>query len=106
MKAYSKYRAVKTKLNGIVFDSKKEAKRYCELRLLEKADEISDLEIHVVYHLDVHGYHICNYEADFVYRKKDEDKRTVEDVKGFRTPEYRLKKELMKAIHGIDIVET
>lgn len=86
------------------FASKKEARRHGELLLLQKIGEISDLKTQVYYDLSVNGQMICAYAADFVY---NENGRTiVEDVKGFRTPVYRLKAKLMKAIFGITIKET
>jgi hypothetical protein len=79
----SKYRNIRTVLDGISFDSKAEAARYAELKLLERAGAISDLRTHpvfVVVDKDDHGGFI-RYEADFQYR--DEDKAMiVEDVKG------------------------
>lgn len=101
---YSKYRAVKTKVGDVLCDSKGEAKRYTDLLLLERAGEIQDLKHHVVYELIVEGSLICKYEADFTYLENH--KRIVEDFKGVRTAVYRLKKKLMRAIHGIEIRET
>jgi Protein of unknown function (DUF1064) len=101
----SKYRNVRT--NG--FASKKEAKRYQELKLLEKARKLCDLETQVRYKLEVSGQLICTYIADFVYLHLDDKGgwlMTVEDVKGVRTPVYKLKAKLMKAIYGITILET
>ncbi len=92
-------------VNGVVFDSKKEAKRYCTLKLMEKAKAISFLQYHVVYDIPVNGVRICSYEADFTYQD-EHGRRIIEDCKGFRTPIYRLKKKLMKAVHGVEITET
>jgi len=99
--AKSKYRNVRT--NG--FASKKEAARYQELKLLEKAGEISDLRTHPVFRLEINGVLICKYEADFSYRDW-QGLPITEDVKGVRTPIYKLKKKLMRAIYGIEILET
>lgn len=107
-KKASKYRNIKT--DG--FASKKEAKRYQELLLLEKAEDISGLRTQVKYPLVVNDQLICTYIADFVYdewssmSKYAVCKRVVEDCKGFRTPVYKLKKKLMDAIHHIVIKET
>jgi hypothetical protein len=98
----SKYRNVRTE----GFASKKEAARYKELLLLEKAGEISDIHTQVRFKLDVNNEHICDYVADFTYLKRDARWRTVEDCKGFKTPIYRIKKKLMKAVYGIEITET
>jgi len=102
----SKYHAIRTEVDGIKFASKKEAARYQELRLLERADSIRDLRLQVKYSLDVNGVHICNYLADFVYYDYRINTEIVEDSKGMRTSVYRLKCKLMKAIRGIDILET
>ena len=106
MKKRSKYNAVKTIVDGITFDSKKEANRYLELKLMEQSGEIRDLELQVPYSIDVEGYHICKYTADFQYWDNNEKKVITEDCKGFRTPSYRLKKKLLKAVHGVEIYET
>jgi hypothetical protein len=99
----SKYRNIKTEVDGIVFDSKAEAKRYAELRLLEKANEISDLRLQPKFNCKIHGQKICTYRADFDYYVGGQ--WVVEDVKGFRTPLYRLKKKLVEALYGIEIRE-
>ena len=100
----SKYNARKTEVDGYIFDSKKESNRYCELRLLEKADEITELELQPKFPLVVNGEKIATYIADFRYN--DHGKVVVEDTKGFRTREYRIKKKLVHALYGIEIVET
>ena len=100
----SKFNAKKTTIDGIVFDSKFEAERYCILSVREKAKEISNLELQVPFDILVNEQKICTYVADFVYI--EDDKRVVEDAKGVKTPEYRLKKKLMKAALDIDILET
>lgn len=100
----NKYRARKTVIDGITFDSAKEARRYSELKLLERGKAISQLKLQVVYHLMIGEQLICKYRADFAYVEKG--KIVVEDCKGFRTPEYKIKKKLMRALHGIEILET
>jgi len=98
----SKYRNIKTVVDGITFDSIKESVRYRQLMLLQRAGKIHHLELQARFDLDVNGMRICFYKADFVYN--DESGRcVVEDVKGILTPVFRLKYKLMKAIHGIDI---
>lgn len=99
----SKYRNVKTVLDGITFDSKREAIRYALLKLEEKAGRIWGLELQVPYPLRVFGALIATYRADFAYWR--DETRIVEDVKGVRTRDYIMKKKLMKALYGIDIVE-
>jgi hypothetical protein len=98
----SKYGNVKTKVDDILFDSKKEANRYCQLKLLAKAGTISELELQPKFDLVVNGLKICSYIADFKYVK--DDQIIIEDVKGVQTPEFKLKKKLMKAVHGIDVL--
>jgi hypothetical protein len=93
-----------TVVDGIRFQSKREANRFCELRLLEKAGEISNLGCQVPFSLLVNRMHIADYIADFVYRR--DGKEIIEDVKGHRTEVYRLKKKLMRACWGIEILET
>ena len=100
----TKYRAVKTEVDGIIFDSKKEAARYKELILLEKSGVISHLELQPRYDCVVNGKKICSYRADFRYF--NDQNSVVEDVKGFKTPVYRLKKKLVEALYpGIRILE-
>ena len=103
----SKYHAIKTEIDGIEFDSKKEAKRYQELKLLEQAKQIKYLQLQVPYILipkSKYGRQIT-YRADFVYFDNREQKVVVEDVKGIKTPVYKLKKRLMAEVHGIIIEE-
>jgi len=98
----SKYGNVKTKVDDILFDSKKEANRYCQLKLLARAGTISELELQPRFDLVVNGFKICTYIADFRYIK--DNKIIIEDVKGVQTQEFKLKKKLMKAVHGIDVL--
>ena len=116
-----KYRNVKTTLDGISFDSRKEANRYAELRILEKAGLIQNLQMQVKYVLipeqrepdtlgargGVHKGRLiekeCAYIADFVY--EEDGKSVVEDTKVFRTKDYIIKRMLMLKVHGIRIKE-
>lgn len=100
----SKYGNKRVEIDGIPFDSVAEARRYQELQLLEKAGEIRDLRVHTSWAIKVQEIMICKYECDFEYWTADGDV-VVEDVKGFRTREYRIKKRLMKALFGINIHE-
>lgn len=99
----SKYSNIKTVVNGIKFDSKLEAKRYGELRLLEKAGAITDLVLQARFPLSVDHQIIGSYVCDFLYLENG--KKVVEDCKGLPTPIYRWKKKHLKAQYGIDIVE-
>lgn len=120
-KNINKYHAKKTVVDGITFDSKKEAERWQELKLLESAGEISDLQRQVEYILIpeqrepytigkrggiVKGKLIerkASYIADFVYKENGET--VVEDAKGMRLPDYKLKRKMMLYLHGIRIRE-
>jgi hypothetical protein len=101
----NKYRNIRTTVDGVEFASKKEAKRYGDLRLLERAGEIADLELQPKFPIVVNGVKVAKYIADFVYLDCKTGERVVEDVKGMLTREYRLKKKLVKALHGIDVKE-
>ena len=100
----SKYGNIRTEAEGMKFSSKKEKKRWMDLRLMEKGKQITDLERQVRYPLEVNGTHICFYIADFVYRNGG--KLVVEDAKGMRTPVFDLKSKLMLAVHGVEILLT
>lgn len=106
----SKYHAKKTVVDGITFDSRKEAKRYSELKLLERAGAIKGLQRQVRYELipafDVDGKHYrpTSYVADFVY--VEDGREVVEDVKGYRTDVYRLKSKLFAYLFHVSITET
>jgi len=107
MEKKTKYGSRKTVMLGVAFDSAAEARRYQELRVMEVAGEITELQMQVKFSLDVNGVHICNFFPDFQYHSLRSDQTIVEDVKSkpTMTPVYRLKKKLLKAIHGIDIRE-
>ena len=101
-----KYGAKKTTVDGIVFPSKKEAAHYQKLKMMEKAGEIYDLELQPTFELvPKEGSHrAVKYVADFRYKDK-QGNVIICDVKGMRTPVYKLKKRLMKHVHNIDILE-
>lgn len=109
-----KYHARKTYIDNIKFDSKKEAKRYLELRDKLAKKEIEQLRLQVKYDLlpkqvDEKGKCLerkCTYMADFVYIDKKTGKEVVEDCKGMKTPEYKLKKKMMLFFYGIRIFES
>lgn len=100
----SKFNNVRTLVDGHMLDSKSEAKRYGELKLMERGKLIKDLNVHPKYPIEVNGQRVCFYEADFSYKDK-EGKLRIEDVKGVRTALFILKKKLLKAVHGLDVVE-
>ena len=110
----SKYGNEKVVLDGITFDSKKESRRYAELKLLEKAGEISNLMMQVPFELqpkfrnEVTGKieHAIKYYADFTYLTKDGE-TVIEDVKSEATRKndvYQIKRKMM-AYHGWYITE-
>jgi hypothetical protein len=106
----SKYHAKKTTVNGIEFDSAKEAKRYVKLRDMQEAGRIRGLRLQVPFEIlpsfecDGVRYRGMRYIADFVYYR--DGKVVVEDCKGFKTPEYKMKKKLMAYINHINIKES
>lgn len=115
---YSKYKSVKVTVDGHVFHSKKEAKRYTELKLLEKAGEIGNLELQPSFKLSCgdrpiliksSGYpngRQATYRADFAYWCSKRDKRIIEDSKGYRTDIFKLKKAIVEAMHpAVEVLE-
>lgn len=127
-----KYKNKKVTVDGIEFDSKREANRYCELKALERAGQITDLDMQKVYVLIPAQYEdtgevytrgknagqpkrgkcieqAVTYKADFYY--KENGKEVVEDVKGYRDPasgsyaRYIIKRKMMLYFHGIKIKE-
>ena len=108
----NKYGAAKTELDGIAFASRKEANRYAELVLMEKAHEITGLERQRKFTLigaqrDSTGRVIerpCVYIADFVYKDKT-GREIVEDSKGMKTQQYIIRRKLMLYVHGIEVKE-
>lgn len=99
----NKYGAKGRRVDGQYFQSGLEAERGGELKLQERAGVIKNLRPQVTYDLHVHGVPITTYRADFVYEK--DGREIVEDTKGFATEEYKIKRALMLAVHGIEIRE-
>ena len=120
----------KVVVDGIEFDSQKEARRYCELKLLQRAGQIEDLQLQKEFELIPAQYETferygkngrrlqdgtrciersCVYKADFVYKKNG--KQVVEDTKGYRDPasaayaKFVIKRKLLLWRYGIRIVE-
>lgn len=113
----NKYHNRKVTVNGITFDSQKEADRYLELMLLLKAGEIDRLKLQPEFTLqeafttpEGEKVKAIRYRADFTYRKKMRDGvdiywvSVVEDVKGYRTKEYQQKRKMMLDM-GIRVIE-
>ncbi len=127
MRYKSKYYNIKTKtLDGLVFDSTKEARRWEQLLLLQKAGNITDLKRQVAFEIIPAQYETypryskkgerlkdgrrlierkVEYVADFVYTDTDTGETVVEDTKGVRTADYIIKRKLMLYVHGIRINE-
>lgn len=108
--AARKYGNKKVTIDGITFDSKKEARRYSELSILLRGGAITDLELQKEFELvpaqRIDGKVVeraVKYKADFVY--KEQGKTVVEDTKGVRTKDYVIKRKLMLYVHGIRITE-
>lgn len=119
----TKYNNKKVTVDGVTFDSKREAKRYQELLLLEKVGAIRDLKrqekyvlIPAQYEPDIIGpkggrkrgriiERECSYYADFTYWDNERGCQVVEDTKGMRTKEYVIKRKLMLQVYGIRIIE-
>ena len=120
----NKYGNRKVIVDGIRFDSRKEARFYIFLKESEKNGEISGLRLQVPYEIVPAIYeeqvvHLktkdkvvekcvqkaVHYVADFVYYDVKTGREEVVDAKGYRTPEYKLKKKMMRAFKGIEITE-
>jgi hypothetical protein len=111
---YTKYGNKKVVAYGISFDSKREAKRYSELRLLERAGKIKNLELQKEFVLIPNQYdgvtgklleRSCRYRADFCYYDCEKLTDVCEDTKGVSTADYIIKRKLMLFVHGIEVKE-
>jgi hypothetical protein len=117
----NKYRNIKVEIDGETFASRKEARRYYELKLLERAGEIKNLQKQVKFLLipsqfeeviDAKGKskqkcieRECVYVADFQYQDAHTGELIVEDTKGMRTKDYIIKRKLMLSVYKIRIKE-
>jgi hypothetical protein len=93
-------------LDGIVFDSKSEMKRYAELRIMQAAGEISMLMCQPEFKVEINGQHYCTYTADFEYHDDRLGEWIFEDVKSVATekdPAFRLRQKAAELFHGITI---
>ena len=99
----NKYRNVRTEVDGIKFDSKREAARYSELKLLERAGEIRSLLLQPRYPLVVSGKHVCTYVGDFQYDDTSTGRRITEDAKGVKTRDFIIKAKLFHALYGREV---
>ena len=99
----SKYGAIKTVIGGLKFDSCAEANRFLVLRALQQAKRIGEITLQKRFPITINGIKVCDYVADFVYNRDGET--VVEDVKGFKTAVYNLKKKIMLDIYWIYVLE-
>jgi len=93
-------------IDGIIFDSKREAARYAQLKLAEKAGFVKDLVLQPEYPVQINGKHYCTYTPDFIYTEAETGKVIIEEVKSTGTmkdPAYRLRKKAAELYHGIEI---
>lgn len=115
--AKSIYISKKVVVDGIKFDSKKESRRYLALKQMQKDGEISDLETQPRFRLikgvkfsgDKRAKPAIRYTADFAYTDNKTGKRVIEDVKSPVTrkkTDYKMRRHMMLAIHGIEVLET
>lgn len=103
-RGFRKFRNQPVELDGHRFASKAEARRYQELKLMERAGEIAELQLQPRFKLMVGEHHVCTYVGDFHYLDVKAGVYKTEDVKGFQTDAFRIKAKLMKACLGIDVV--
>ena len=108
-----KYGNKKVKVDNIIFDSKKEARRYAELKMLIRCGEIDNLILQPQFELipsfrkNGKTYRKTVYKADFSYYDRQKQKTIIEDTKGYRTELYRLKKKLFEYKYpDKEIIET
>lgn len=100
----NKYHNIKTVVDGITFDSKREAFYYRLFKKQEELGHIKDLKLQVPFKFILNGKKIFTYKADFTYINSNCDNYLqVVDVKGVQTPVFKLKKKLIEAQHGIVI---
>lgn len=101
----NKYRNKRVNVDGINFDSKAEAAFYGELKLLEKGGEISQLEVHKRFPVEINGQKAFTYVCDFYYFDHLKREYIVADVKGVKTATYRLKKKIFELATPYKITE-
>lgn len=99
----NKYGAVRKEVDGHVFHSAAEARRYQQLKVELDIGLITGLELQKRFQLKPYGVHVCDYVADFYYWRNGVE--VIEDVKGYKTDVYRIKKKLVKACIWKDITE-
>lgn len=100
----NKYRAIPTLVDGLRFPSKREASRYSALKTRMLAHQITDLELQPTYSIDFNGFHICKVKLDFRYYDIATERMVIEDSKGMDNALSKLKRKLVKAFHGVEVV--
>lgn len=110
-KTTSKYHSKKVVIDGIEFQSHKEGNRYSQLKILEKAGLIKDLELQKTFELQ-EGFKLngkshrkITYIADFYYYDNHLKRYVVEDVKGYKTEVYKLKKKMFMYKYQVELIE-
>lgn len=106
MKPRSKYRNVKCELDGKKFDSKRERDFYSELKLRERAGEVSDIVCHPSYPLWINRKRVGTYVADFLFVDHAAGKRRVVDIKSPATAKnvaFRRWKRVAEALYDIEV---
>lgn len=98
-----KYRNTPTEVDGIRFASKREARRYADLKLMERAGEIKALRLQPRYPLTVQSLHVCTYVGDFEYVESKSGRIVTEDSKGVRTQAFIIKAKLFHALYGREV---
>lgn len=93
----SKYGNTRTEYNGILYDSAKEAGRALQLDMLQRAGKVSNVKRQVSIPLMVNGVKVATYRADFIYTDNETGVQVIEDVKGYETAIFKLKKKILEA---------
>jgi hypothetical protein len=99
----NKYRAIRTEVDGVIFDSKREAHRYLSLKILQKGGKIRDLELQPTYRIEINGVPVCKVKLDFRYWDNEQGMQVVEDSKGVDNAVSKLKRKMVLAQHGVEV---
>lgn len=102
---YSKYGAIPVEIDGVRFPSKAEGRRYVELKQMEVAGIIRDLRLQAPFPFAIGDDLMFTYVCDFFYEDVQTGLKVIEDVKGVRTPVFKLKKKIIEKYYGIEITE-
>lgn len=99
----NKYGAKRTKIDGYLFHSKKEADHYLTLKILQRTGKITDLELQPVYPIVIAGKRICKVILDFRYKEVPSHELVIVDVKGHDTAMSKLKRKMVEAAYSIKV---